>query len=527
MQEPILIFKHSTNYSYAAYQSECGLGRRCIYYTTCLLQTYVGLYIVCRERIFHLVTLHSGDYNAAMTKLSYQEALDYLYSFIDYSVERRYRYSAEVFELERVRELLGHLGNPHTHYKSIHIAGTKGKGSVAALIESGLREVNHCTGLYTSPHLLRFTERIRVNGEEVPESVVADLVAEIQPHVAAVEGLTTYELITAIGFLYFAHTSVDFAVVEVGLGGRLDATNVISPLVSVITSISYDHMHLLGDSLSDIAREKAGIIKPGIPVVSSPQQYEVELVLREIANERQAPFIMVGDDWHFSPGRHSLEGQSLYLWSSHEQPLMDAYVDSAGNEEWVPHRYEISLLGYHQVVNAATAYAGLQALCDQDVPINNTAIREGFRKASWPGRFDVISLKPIVIVDSAHNRDSALKLRIALDDYFPGQPVTLIFGASEDKDIPGMLAELLPRVSNIIVTQAVHPRAADIDQLASYAREYGLHVEAISPVSSALEYALKHVRQNEVILTAGSLFVAGEVLAAWDSINEQYSTEVL
>jgi dihydrofolate synthase/folylpolyglutamate synthase len=456
-----------------------------------------------------------------MTNHQYQDALNYLYSFIDYSVERSYRYSADVFDLKRVEDLLARLGNPHKQYQSVHIAGTKGKGSVAAMVESCLRVAGFKTGLYTSPHLQRFTERIRVNLEEIGEDDVARLVDRIKPHVAEVEGLTTYELITAIGFLYFAEKEIDFAVVEVGLGGRLDATNVIVPLVSSITSISYDHMHLLGDSLSDIAREKGGIIKPGIPIVSSPQQFEVEVVIREIAQERESPLILVGKDWHFSPGKHSLEGQQVYIWSSEEQPLMDQFIQSSGNEEWVPPRYELSLLGYHQVVNAATAYAILDCLKSDHPEITEDAIKTGFRNTSWPGRFDVISMKPIIVVDSAHNRDSALKLRIALDDYFPGQPVTLIFGASSDKDITGMFTDLLPRVKRLLLTHADHPRAAGVKELADMAHEYGIRVEVFPKVSEALQYAIENSGFEEVILAAGSIFVAGEVLAAWETISHR------
>jgi dihydrofolate synthase/folylpolyglutamate synthase len=460
-----------------------------------------------------------------MGEMNYQSALDYLYSFVDYSIERSYRYSPDVFDLNRVLELFNALGNPHNQYESIHIAGTKGKGSVSALTESCLRTAGYRTGLYTSPHLQRFSERIRVNGEEIGGEEVAKLVEAIKPHVARIPGLTTYELITAIGFLYFAEQGIDYAIVEVGLGGRLDATNVLTPLVAAITSISYDHMHLLGDSLSDIAGEKAGIIKPGIPVVSSPQQYEVEVVLTEVAKTRGSQLIMVGKDWHFSPGHHSLEGQSMYIWSSSEQPLMNSYINSGGSEEWVPPRYETSLLGYHQVVNAATSYAIMDVLSQKGVQIGEEVIRKGFRNVSWPGRFDVISLNPVIVVDSAHNRDSALKLRIALDDYFPGQPVMLLFGASADKDISGMLAELLPRIKRVIVTQANHPRAADVNMLAKLAREYGLKVEAIPNIAEAMQHATQNVHIEEVILAAGSIFVAGEVLAALDEVSHAKSSD--
>jgi dihydrofolate synthase/folylpolyglutamate synthase len=383
-------------------------------------------------------------------------------------------------------------------------------------LASTLQAAGYRTGLYTSPHLLRFTERIQVDGVEIAQAAIVDLVETLRPRVAEVAGLTTYEIVTALGFMFFQREQVDCAVVEVGLGGRLDATNVLTPIVSVITSLSYDHMHLLGNTLSEIAGEKAGIIKPGVPVVLAPQQREAELVVESVAREMRSPLIRVGHDWLFAPGSRGLSGQSLSVWSAAEQPLMDAYVQSAGDDEWSPPRFEIPLLGYHQVVNAATAYAALQVANDRGLSVSAESIRQGFRRVTWPARFQIMSQLPTVVVDSAHNRDSALKLRIALDDYFPGRPVTLVFGASADKDIPGMLDELAPRISRLIVTQAVHPRAADPEETAELGRSHGLRAEVVVPVAAALERALARPRPGEVIIVAGSLFVAGEALAAWE-----------
>jgi dihydrofolate synthase/folylpolyglutamate synthase len=460
-----------------------------------------------------------------MSAPGFDEALDYLYSFVDYSLERSYRYSAEVFDLDRMHQLLHRLGDPQAAYRTIHIAGTKGKGSVSSLIASSLRAAGHRTGLYTSPHLVRFTERIRVDGEEIPEAELPRLVETLKPHVASIAGLTTFELVTAVGFLYLAQAGVEAAVIEVGLGGRLDATNVITPDVAVITSLSYDHMHLLGDRLSEIAREKAGIIKPGVPVVLAPQQQEAEHVVEHIAAERGAPLVKVGRDWLYAPGAHDLARQSLHIWSAAEQPLMDAFVESAGGEEWAPPRYEIPLLGHHQVVNAAVAYATLRILRAAGLSVTEDAIQRGFRDVRWPGRFEVLSTDPAIVIDSAHNRDSALKLRLALDDYFPGAPVTLIFGASADKDIAGMLVELLPRVSRLILTQAVHPRAAEPEDIARMAHGHGARAEVIVPVEAALRWAIERARPGEVIVSAGSLFVAGEALAAWDRVRPSADRE--
>jgi dihydrofolate synthase/folylpolyglutamate synthase len=450
---------------------------------------------------------------------TYKQALEYIYSYADYSVERSYRYSAELFELQRVRDLLALLDDPQDQFKSYHIAGTKGKGSVSALISSALRAAGYKVGLYTSPHLHHFNERIQVDGVEVSDDEIIELVNRVRPSVEAIEGLTVYEIVTAMGLLHFADCGVEYAAIEVGLGGRLDATNVITPLVSVITSISYDHMHLLGDSLSDIAREKAGIVKEGVPVVVAPQQYEAARVIERIAEERKAPLVQVGKDWLFSTGSHGLEGQTLYIWSSEEQGLMDVYVDSVGGEEWAPPRYEIPLLGYHQVINTAVAYAALQSGRSNGIHLTESQIRQGFRDVDWPGRFQIISKRPLIVVDSAHNRDSALKLRLALEDYFPGKPVTMIFGASADKDIAGMLAELLPRVSRIVATQADHPRAEEPEYITDLAHSHGFRVELIRPMDEALLWAIKKARPGEVILAAGSLFIAAEAIAAWNRIK--------
>jgi dihydrofolate synthase/folylpolyglutamate synthase len=453
-----------------------------------------------------------------MSVRTYQDALDYLYSFVDYSLERSYRYSAELFDLGRVRRLLHALGDPHERYPAFHIAGTKGKGSVTAMIASGLRAAGYRTGMYTSPHLIHFTERIQVDGQPISEPDLVAGVREIQPLVDQVPNLTTYEIVTAVAFAHFARAGVQAASIEVGLGGRLDATNVLHPVVSVITSLSYDHTHLLGDRLSDIAREKAGIIKPGVPVVSAPQQHEAERVIEEVARAQGSPLVRVGHDWLYAPGWHDLDGQALHVWSAKEQPLMDAFVESAGGEEWVPPRFDLPLLGHHQVVNGAVAYAALQVARERGLAISEEAIREGFRTVRWLGRFQILSRAPMIVIDSAHNRDSALKLRIALDDYFPGQPVTLIFGASADKDIEGMFLELAPRVSRVIVTQAVHPRAAEPAEVVALAHQHGLRTEVVSPVRAALETAIGRARPNEVILSAGSLFVSAEILSAWDEI---------
>jgi len=451
--------------------------------------------------------------------LTYPEALDYLYSFVDYSHARTYTYSAQTFDLARMVQLLELLGNPHTRCPALHLAGTKGKGSVAAMCASVLHAAGYRTGFYMSPHLQDFCERMQINGEFIPQEAVAEIVDGMRPAVERVPGLTTFELTTALAFQYFARDpeGVDVAVIEVGLGGRLDATNVITPLVSAITSLSYDHTSLLGNTLAEIAGEKAGIVKPGVPVVSAPQKEEALEVLERIAAERGAPLTLTGRDWLFRPVAHSLEAQTFEIWSAEEQRQLNALRAQGRTLNWKPLKLEIPLLGQHQMENGAVAYAALMALRERGLPISPDAIREGLRSLRWPGRFEILSRRPYLVVDGAHNRDSAQKLAAALDEYFAGRRVTLIFGASSDKDVAGMFAELLPRVAHAIMTQAIHPRAGDPEELTKLARDAqaNLGVEVVSPVAQAVERALQLSAPEDVVLACGSLFVVAEVRTAW------------
>lgn len=439
----------------------------------------------------------------------YQQALDYLYSFVDYSLTRAFRYSPEKFDLSRMAAFLGLLGNPHLHYPVIHVAGTKGKGSTSALIASALRAAGYKTGLYTSPHLVDFSERIQVNGEPIPAADFVQLVNEIKPVVQKIEQLTTFEITTALGFLNFSRQKVDVAVVEVGMGGRLDATNLVSPLVTVITSISMDHTAVLGNTLALIAAEKGGIIKTGRPVVLAPQRSEARQVLLSIADERKAPLCQVGDDLLYAETSHALDGQTFLVWNRNEQALLDAYIESGEDQKWEPLRLKIPLLGYHQIQNAATAYAALSSARKEGLEISDASIQKGFRDVVWPGRFEVVRQSPVVVIDSAHNPDSALKLRLTIDDYFPGKPVLLVFGASEDKNIEEMFEWLLPRVRQVISTQSIHPRAADANKLVELVHRFGKPARAVVPVEDALQEAIEQAeRQDAVVIVAGSLFLA-------------------
>lgn len=434
------------------------------------------------------------------TETAYNLALDYLYSFVDYSLKKASELARADFNLERMFALLEELGNPHRAYPVIHVAGTKGKGSTCALAAAALTAGGFRTGLYTSPHLQDFVERIQVDDRPVSHAGLVDLVEQVRPAVARIPHLTTFEITTALAFLYFAQQKVDAAVIEVGLGGRLDATNVVVPRVSVITSLSYDHMAVLGNTLTLIAGEKAGIIKPGVPVVSAPQEAEALAVIERTAQERGCPLTLVGRDVFFEAGEHSLDGQSFTL-------------SEAGGRRAA---FRIPLLGRHQVVNAATAWAALRA---SGLALDEDAIRRGFAAVRWPARFQVVRREPPVVLDSAHNADSFEKLAQTLDDYFPDRPVTLIFGSSEDKDLAGMLHALGRRLRQVIATRADHPRALAAEAILERARQMGVRCEAVVPVEAALARALDESGADGLVLSAGSMFVTAEVKTAWEKLT--------
>ncbi len=444
------------------------------------------------------------------TETAYNQALDYLYSFVDYSLKKSSELAKAHFELGRMRALMAALGNPQDTYPIIHVAGTKGKGSTSALMASALTAAGYQTGLYTSPHLQDYTERIQIDGSPISHAGLVELVDELKPVVAKIPALTTFEITTALAFLYFARQQVTAAVIEVGLGGRLDATNVVTPRVSVITSLSYDHMAVLGNTLTLIAGEKAGIIKPGISVVSSPQVAEALAVLEKVSAERNAPLVLVGRDVTYQPLERSLDGQTLAIFipqSSTLNPLRGQVSKSV--------ILRIPLLGAHQLANAATAWTALRAsglrLAEADVP-------RGFAEVHWPCRFEVVRREPPVVLDSAHNLDSFEKLAQTLEDYFPGKPVILIFGASEDKDVSGMFNALKSRLSRVIATKAIHPRALEPEQIAETAGRWGIPAETAAPVQAALARALELAASGgEIVLSAGSMFVTAEVKTAWEN----------
>ncbi|MFC2012017.1 bifunctional folylpolyglutamate synthase/dihydrofolate synthase [Chloroflexota bacterium] len=425
----------------------------------------------------------------------YQRALDYIYGFIDYESVPRPR-DAVHYDLRRMDELLARLGNPHLKARTVHITGTKGKGSVAAMITSALTISGYTAGLYTSPHLHTFNERIRVGDRLISNEEVTALVERLKPEVAAVNEkatygkLTTFEIITALGFAHFAEEGVDFQVVEVGLGGRLDATNVVQPVVCIITSISLDHTEVLGNTLTEIATEKAGIIKPGVVVVTSPQAEEADRVIEKACLDQKAELIRVGRDVTWQGLGFDCSRQSL----------------------WVKGRlgsYELSipLLGEHQLINAAAVVAALEVLVEKGCHMTGNSIKDGLARVDWPGRLQVLRHHPFLVVDGAHNPDSARRLKQSLEKYFDYERAILIIGASADKDIAGIVVELVSLFDRVIVTHSIHPRAMPTAPIAAEFRRHGMEAQETDDISLALPLALELAGEKDIICVTGSLFV--------------------
>ena len=430
--------------------------------------------------------------------MNYQAALDYILSFADYERESR---SAVIFDLRRMEMLLEKLGSPQVGAIPIQVAGTKGKGSTAAMIASILTRAGYKTGLYTSPHLLSFTERIQVDGVPITEDEFARLVEVLKPEVEAVNKfgafgqLTTFELLTALAFAHFREKGADFQVLETGLGGRLDATNVVKPGVSVITSVSFDHMEVLGDTLTQIATEKAGIIKPGSIVVCSPQFPEAMAVIEKVSRERGARLVKVGSNFTWRIKTFSDKGQSFQL-------------------KGISREYNLSLplLGEHQLENAATAVAAVEVLAEWGVRISGESIALGLAQVHWPGRLQILRQKPWFIVDGAHNAYSAKRLAEALKQYFDFERMVLILGISSDKDVAGIVAGLASLPGIVIATRSNHPRALEPAKLVAEFSKRRITTEVAENVASAIDLALARATPKDLICATGSLFVVAEVM---------------
>jgi dihydrofolate synthase/folylpolyglutamate synthase len=394
------------------------------------------------------------------------------------------------------------------------------------MVAACLRAAGYRVGLYTSPHLQEFRDRMRVltadDGDgRISEAEVVSGVEKMKPCIDQVPGITWFELVTALAFLHFGQQEIDVAVVEVGLGGRLDATNILTPLVSVITSISYDHTYLLGDTLAEIAGEKAGIIKDGIPVVSAPQDAAALAKIKVVALDHAAPLTVVGRDWIYQPSARTNRAEKSGTQTILVEPPPDAALISS------PMPFDLSLSGRHQQENAVVALAALEVIGGQLPQLTLDAVRRGLAEVFWPGRLQMLHPgdespgdgTPAILVDCAHNVDSAEKLAYALTNDYLYERLWLILGATADKDVAGIVNILLPLAEGTIMTTSGHPRAANPGDLIQLAAEAGFEAQPAATVAEAVQMAWAAAGSGDLICVTGSIFVVGDLLNQWEGLQ--------
>lgn len=423
--------------------------------------------------------------------------------------------------LSRITTLLEHLGNPHHKVRFVHLAGTNGKGSTAVMLASILREAGYRVGLYTSPYLLSFTNRMAVNGDDIKKDDLIELVDQVRPLVEKISGdpelgaMTEFEVVTTLALTYFSRANLDLVVLETGLGGRLDATNVVDPLLSVITNVSLEHTDVLGDTVEKIAKEKAGIIKPGRPLLTAAEDPRVLEILKDKCSVQNSMFYRVHAP--LDGGTNDVKrnpGAALQEISPEGQYF--EYRGSLLNLD----RVFIPLRGAYQVTNAATALAALELLEKEGFDVIESELRSGLEKTVWPGRLELLSKNPDLIMDGAHNPAAIESLARSLPDYFKYSQLILLVGVMADKDIPAMLKEILPLADKVVFSRPVLPRAADPRDLASVATGqlgFGKEHYIINDHGAALEKALELAGPEDAVLVTGSLYTVSDVRAYWQS----------
>ena len=394
--------------------------------------------------------------------------------------------------LDRIRRLLGRLGNPQEKLKFVHIAGSNGKGSTAAMLASILEKAGYRTGLYTSPFINRFNERMQVNGEQIPDDTLAELTLRIQPYADAMEDAPTeFELITALAMEYFLRENCDIVVLEVGMGGELDSTNVIGvPEAAVIAAMGLDHVKELGPAMADIARAKAGIIKAGGAVVSYGGNPEADEVFAQVCRERGAS-LRRPDFSRIAPGAFDLDGQSF------------SYGD------WADLR--IPLAGRYQLNNAAVVLETVEALRERGWQISGEAVRQGMASARWPARFEVLRRDPVFIVDGGHNPHGIQATAESLQRLFPGRKITFVTGVMADKDVESILGLIVPLAEQFFTVRPENPRAMKAEELARRIRALGAKATPCESVADGVARAVEAEGQDGVACALGSLYMSGEV----------------
>ncbi|MBI4716128.1 MAG: bifunctional folylpolyglutamate synthase/dihydrofolate synthase [Nitrospirae bacterium] len=436
----------------------------------------------------------------------YAETLDYLYGLQRFGIK---------MGLETVRDLCALLGDPQERYPSVHIGGTNGKGSTAAVLESILREAGYRVGLYTSPHLLDFTERIRVDGRLIPISRVVALTERIRRILRTSSPSlhpTFFEFTTAMAFAWFAEEAVDFAILEVGMGGRLDATNIVHPYVSILTCVDYDHQEHLGPTLREIAGEKCGIIKPGVPLITAETGEESLALMENACLGQGSPLYRLGKEFTCNLHRMDLGGMTLGF---------------RFREKTFPGAIESRLTGRHQLTNVGISLAAVNLLRERGIRVDDEAIRKGVANARWPGRLEVIHRRPTVLLDGAHNAGGAHSLRdFLLEATPPGtfRKTFLVFGVLKDKDAEGMLSPLLPFFKTVVLTRPGTERARDPESLRPFVSPFPeVRVEIALSVAEAVSRVLESAKPDDLIVVTGSLYTVGEALAALSPSPERLS----
>jgi len=422
-----------------------------------------------------------------MNSNDYPCSLDYLFGLEKFGM---------IFGLEKVETILHAIGNPHHEIQTIHIGGTNGKGSTAAMMASVLQQEGYHVGLYTSPHLIRFTERIRVDGREIEKEEVAELTKWIRERIE-VSGITPpftfFDFTTAMALYYFRQKMVDLAILEVGLGGRLDSTNVVDPVLSIITNVDKDHEEYLGKSLMKIAGEKAGIIKKGRPLITAAIQPQVLRFFSKTCREKGSPYFRVGKEFRYVPSEEKsfhYEGLHRKLWG-----------------------VTLNLFGAYQVINATTALGALEVLEELGYSVSNDAMIEGLTKVEWPGRLEMVCSSPRVFLDGAHNPAGALVLKKSLEKEFQYDRLILILGIMKDKDYDAILRCLTPLADHVILTRPSIQRAAPPSLLQKALGRNGIKAEVIEGFQEAIDRGLSMTSEKDLLCITGSLYTVGEARA--------------
>ncbi|MGD2093886.1 MAG: folylpolyglutamate synthase/dihydrofolate synthase family protein [Phycisphaerales bacterium] len=440
---------------------------------------------------------------------SYKQAIDYLFARTDYEKQERLRYNITTFNLKRMEKLLSLVGNPHKKISTAHIAGTKGKGSTATMLAKMLEANGYNVGLYTSPHVVHLHERITYNSKMISESEMYGLLNRIYAPVekmSKTDPPTFFEIMTTLAFMYFADMAVDIAVIETGLGGRLDSTNVIQPKVIGITSLSIDHQHLLGDTIDSIAKEKAGVLKHGIPVITVQQEPAAMSVLKSQATALKAPLSITGSDIDFS---HRFETSREH--GPHTRICLTTPTSKFEH-------LRVPLHGKHQAINCGLALAMLDKLKASGYKIDNEKAAEGLYKVSLTGRMEMVWNDPRIMIDAAHNAASIRALIHAIGQNIPYDSMIVIFGCNSDKDVRGMLEQLQYGADKVVFTRSNSPKAMSPEDLADMYDEICNKMYQTAPsLGQALQLAKSAVSKEDLICITGSFYLIGQAKMRFQS----------